>query len=141
MPCKDTTSKISILLDDNDHLLNFEFSKMTCQKEVGGGTGFRDYCLGKSVGHLSELEFQDIYDQLELHDTESQFLLFIEWSALGSALDQYKGKLQPDDKGQYQIATIAYESDQVEIKQMVLAPSEMPKIIPCRKKTMESKHE
>ena len=141
MPCKDTTSKINILLDDNDHLLNFEFSKMTCQKEVGGGTGFRDYCLGKSVGHLSELEFQDIYDQLELHDTESQFLLFIEWSALGAALDQYQGKLQPNDQGQYQIATIAYESDQVEIKQMVLAPPEMPKIIPCRKKTMESKHE
>ena len=141
MPCKDTTSKINILLDDNDHLLNFEFSKMTCQKEVGGGTGFRDYCLGKSVGHLSELEFQDIYDHLELHDTESQFLLLIEWSALGAALDQYQGKLQPNDQGQYQIATIAYESDQVEIKQMVLAPSEMPKIIPCRKKTMESKHE
>jgi hypothetical protein len=141
MPCKDTTSKMSILLDGNDHLLNFEFSKMTCQKEVGGGTGFRDYCLGKSVGHLSELEFQDIYDQLELHDTESQFLLFIEWSALGAALDQYQGKLQANDQGQYQIATITYESDQVEIKQMVFAPSEMPKIIPCRKKTMESKNE
>jgi hypothetical protein len=141
MPCKDTTSKISILLDSNDHLLNFEFSKMTCQKEVGGGTGFRNYCLGKSVGYLSELEFQDIYDLLELHDTESQFLLFMEWSALGAALDQYQGKLHPNDKEQYQIATVAYETDQVEIKQMVLAPSEMPKIIPCRKKTMESKHE
>jgi hypothetical protein len=141
MPCKDTTSNINILLDDNDHLLNFQFSKMTCQKEIGGGTGFREYCLGKSVSHLSELEFQDIYHHLELHDTESQFLLFIEWSALGAALDQYQGKLQPNDQGQYQIATIAYESDQVEIKQMVLAPSEMPKIIPCRKKTMESKHE
>ena len=141
MPCKDTTSKINILLDDNDCLLNFEFSKMTCQKEVGGGTGFRDYCLGKSVGHLSELEFQDIYDHLALHDTESQFLLFIEWSALGAALDHYQGKLQPNDHGQYQLGIIAYETDQVEIKQMVLAPPEMPKIIPCRKKTMESKHE
>jgi hypothetical protein len=141
MPCKDTTSKISILLDGNDHLLNFEFSKMTCQKEVGGGTGFRDYCLGKSVDILSELEFQDINDSLELHDTESQFLLFLEWSALGAALDQYQGKLSPNDQEQFQIATIAYESDQVEINQMVLAPSEMPKIIPCRKKSMESKHE
>ena len=141
MPCKDTTSKISILLDGNDHLLNFEFSKMTCQKEVGGGTGFLDYCLGKSVETLSEIEFQDINDDLKLHDTESQFLLFLEWSALGAALDQYQGKLAPNEQEQYQLATIAYESDQVEIKQMVLAPSEMPKIIPCRKKTMESKDE
>ena len=141
MPCKDTTSKISILLDGNDHLLNFEFSKMTCQKEVGGGTGFLDYCLGKSVETLSEIEFQDINDDLKLNDTESQFLLFLEWSALGAALDQYQGKLSPNEQEQYQLATIAYESDQVEIKQMVLAPSEMPKIIPCRKKTMESKDE
>ena len=92
MPCKDTTSKISILLDGNDNLLNFEFSKMTCQKEVGGGTGFLDYCLGKSVETLSEIEFQDINDDLKLNDTESQFLLFLEWSALGAALDQYQGK-------------------------------------------------
>jgi hypothetical protein len=141
MPCKDTTSKINILLDGNDHLLNFEFSKMTCQKEVGGGTGFLDYCLGKSVDTLSEMEFQDINDYLKLHDTESQFLLFLEWSALGAALDQYQGKLSPNDQEQYQIATIAYESDQVEIKQIVLAPSKMPKIIPCRKKNMESKDE
>ena len=141
MPCKDTTSKISILLDGNDHLLNFEFSKMTCQKEVGGGTGFLDYCLGKSVETLSEIEFQDINDDLKLNDTESQFLLFLEWSALGTALDQYQGKLPPNEQEQYQLATIAYESDQVEIKQMVLAPSEMPKIIPCRKKTMEPKDE
>ena len=114
---------------------------MTCQKEVGGGTGFLDYCLGKSVETLSEIEFQDINDDLKLHDTESQFLLFLEWSALGAALDQYQGKLAPNEQEQYQIATIAYESDQVEIKQMVLAPSEMPKIIPCRKKTMEPKDE
>ena len=129
------------MLDGNDHLLNFEFSKMTCQKEVGGGTGFLDYCLGKSVETLSEIEFQDINDDLKLYDTESQFLLFLEWSALGAALDQYQGKLAPNEQEQYQIATIAYESDQVEIKQMVLAPSEMPKIIPCRKKTMEPKDE
>ena len=47
MPCKDTTSQISIVLDQNDKLLDFEYSKMTCNKEIGGNTGFREYCLGK----------------------------------------------------------------------------------------------
>ena len=134
MPCKDTTSQINIILDNNDHLLDFEYSKMTCNKEIGGGTGFRDYCQGKQVDALSELEFDDLVSQLNLSDTENQFLLFLEWSALGAALDQYQGKLIPDEQDRYQIATIAYESDQVEIKQMVLAPSEMPKLIPCRKR-------
>ncbi len=134
MPCKDTTSQISIVLDSKDNLLDFEYSKMTCNKEIGGGTGFREFCLGKPVENLSELEFSDLINVFDLPDTESQFLLYLEWSALSAALDQYQGRLVPKEDDRYQIATIAYESDRVEIKQMVLAPSEMPKIIPCRKR-------
>ena len=134
MPCKDTTSQINIILDKNDKLLNFEYSKMTCSKEIGGNTGFREYCLGKSIEILSKLEFNDLVVDLDLQDPDKQFLFFLEWSALGVALDQYQGRLPPKDDDRYQIATISYESDRVEIKQMVLAPSQMPKIIPCRKK-------
>jgi len=134
MPCKDTTSQINIILDKNDKLLNFEYSKMTCSKEIGGNTGFREYCLGKSIEILSRLEFNDLIVDLNLQDPDKQFLFFLEWSALGVALDQYQGKSIPKDDDRYQIASIAYESDRVEIKQMVLAPSQMPKIIPCRKK-------
>ena len=134
MPCKDTTSEINIVLDKKDHLLNFNYSKKTCNKEVGGGTGFREFCIGKSVDVLVKLEFDKLIELLDLFDSEKQFLLFLEWSALGAALDQYLGRLDPKKKDRYQIATIAYESDQVEISQMVLAPSEMPKIIPCRKR-------
>ena len=134
MPCKDTTSQISIVLDQNDKLLDFEYSKMTCNKEIGGNTGFREYCLGKSIEILSQLEFSDLVVDLNLQDPDKQFLFFLEWNALGVALDQYQGRLTPNDDDRYQIATISYESDHVEIKQMVLAPSQMPKIIPCRKK-------
>jgi len=139
MPCKDTTSQINIVLDGNDHLLDFQYSKMTCNKEIGGGTGFREFCLGKAAHTLSELEFSDLTNDLNLQDTESQFLLYLEWSALGAALDQYQGRVAPEER--YQIATIAYEEDRVEIKQMVLAPKEMPKLIPCRKKNIEPKDE
>ena len=134
MPCKDTTSEISIILDKTDHLISFDYSKNTCGKEVGRGTGFREFCIGKSVDVLVELEFDELANLLNLSESELQFLLFLEWSALGAALDQYLGKLVPKNEDRFQIATIAYESDQVEIRQMVLAPSEMPKIIPCRKR-------
>ena len=134
MPCKDTTSEISIVLDKKDHLINFDYSKKTCGKEVGCGTGFREFCIGKSVDVLVKLEFDKLIDLLDLSDTETQFLLFLEWSALSAALDQYLGRLVHEEKNRYQIAAISYESDHVEIKQMVLAPSEMPKIIPCRKR-------
>ena len=107
---------------------------MTCSKEIGGNTGFREYCLGKSIETLSKLEFSDLVADLNIQDQEKQFLFFLEWSALGAALDQYQGRLTPKDDDRYQIATIAYESDRVEIKQNVLPPSQMPKIIPFRKK-------
>ena len=107
---------------------------MTCSKEIGAGSGFREYCIGKPVDILSRLEFDDLINVFQLCDTESQFLLYLEWKALSVALDQYQGKLVPKEENKYQIATIAYESDRVEIKQIVLEPSEMPKIIPCRKR-------
>ena len=134
MPCKDTTSEISIVLDKKDHLINFYYSKNTCKKEVGSGTGFREFCIGKPADVLVELEFDQLIDLLGLSDSERQFLLYLEWNALGAALDQYLGRLIPNKEERYQIATVAYEADQVEIRQLVLAPSEMPKIIPCRKK-------
>ena len=134
MPCKDTTSEISIILDKTDHLINFDYSKNTCGKEVGCGTGFRKFCVGKPVETLVELEFEKLIGLLDLSDSETQFLLFLEWSALSAALDQYLGRIIPKNEDRYQIATITYESDQVEIRQLVLAPSEMPKIIPCRKR-------
>ena len=134
MPCKDTKSQISIVLDSKDHLLEFEYSKITCNKEIDAGSGFREYCIGKPVDILSKLEFNDLINVFQLCDTESQFLLFLEWRALSVALDQYQGNLIPKEENKYQIATIAYESDRVEIKQIVLEPPEMPKVIPCRKR-------
>ena len=78
MPCKDTTSEISIVLDKKDHLINFDYSKNTCGKEVGRGTGFREFCIGKSVDILVELEFDKLIDLLDLAESETQFLLFFD---------------------------------------------------------------
>ncbi|MBT5376338.1 MAG: hypothetical protein HOL15_05970 [Nitrospinaceae bacterium] len=70
MPCKDTTSQITVILDDNDCLISFDYSKLTCQKTVGGGTGFEVFCRGKSVLALTQLEFSDLVDSLELTGSE-----------------------------------------------------------------------
>lgn len=134
MPCKDTTAQISIVLDEKDCLVNFDFSKLTCQKPVGGGVGFAEFCRGKHVGEVIQLEFSDLVVDLGLTGSEEQFLLYLEWDALGAALEQYQGSYGEVDTDRYQIATIAYEGDHVEIRQMVSSPEEMPKLIPCRKR-------
>ena len=134
MPCKDTTAQITVILDEKDCLVTFDFSKITCQKSVGGGTGFVDLCNGKHIDEVVQLEFSNLVVDLGLTGSEEQFLLYLEWDALGAALNQYQGGFMEVDTNRYQIATIAYESSQVEIRQMVASPKEMPKIIPCRKR-------
>ena len=134
MPCKDTTAQISVVLDEKDCLITFDFSKLTCQKAVGGKTGFLDLCHGKHIDKIIQLEFSDLVFDLGLKCSEEQFLLYLEWDALGAALKQYQGDYSKVDIDRYQIATIAYESGQVEIRQMVSSPKEMPKLIPCRKR-------
>ena len=134
MPCKDTTAKITVILDEKDCLVSFDFAKLTCQKSVGGGIGFAEFCHGKHVSEGVKLEFSDLVIELGLNSSEEQFLLYLEWDALGAALDQYQGGQREVDTERYQIATIAYESDQVEICQMVASPKEMPKLVPCRKR-------
>ena len=134
MPCKDTTAQISVVLDEKDCLITFDFSKLTCQKAVGGKTGFVNLCRGKHIDKVIQLEFSDLVVDLGLTCSEEQFLLYLEWDALGAALKQYQGDYSKVDMDRYQIATIAYESGQVEIRQMVSSPKEMPKLIPCRKR-------
>ena len=134
MPCKDTTAQVTVILDEEDCLVTFDFSKLTCQKAVGGGTGFVDLCKEKHIDEIIQLEFSNLVVDLGLTGSEEQFLLYLEWDALGAALNQYQGGYNEVDKNRYQIATIAYESSQVEIRQMVASPKEMPKLIPCRKR-------
>ena len=66
MPCKDTTAQISVVLDEKDCLITFDFSKLTCQKAVGGKTGFVDLCRGKHIDKIIQLEFSDLVVDLGL---------------------------------------------------------------------------
>ena len=73
MPCKDTTAQITIILDEKDCLLSYDFAKLTCQKSVGGGIGFAEFCQGKHVSEVIQLEFSDLVVELGLNSSEEQF--------------------------------------------------------------------
>jgi hypothetical protein len=136
LPCKDTTSEISLRLDKNDRLIDFDFAKITCSKPIGGGTGYQEYCAGRSAEEILEFDFSDLVEQLDLQETEDQFLFFLEWEAVGSALAHYLGRSDEVDHERYQIASITYD-ETIEIFQVVKPLKEMPKIIPCRKRNVD----
>ena len=51
---------VKIKLDLEERLLDFDFSKITCSKEIGGGMGYMEYCAGKSVEEILAFLFSDL---------------------------------------------------------------------------------
>ncbi|MFQ5450480.1 MAG: hypothetical protein ACE5E9_07605 [Nitrospinaceae bacterium] len=138
MPCKEPSSKVTVKLDLDERLIDFDFSKITCHKEIGGGTGFKEYCLGRGGEEISALDFNDLVQTLGLDDPEDQFFLYLEWEALKTALAQFYGKSEKVDLERYRLASISIEEDQILIRQVIQPAKEMPKIIPCRKRSAVS---
>ena len=134
MPCKDTTSKITVILDNNDLLVNFEFSKITCNKEIGGGTGYLEYCKKKSADEIVQVEFEEPLRILKPSSTEDQFFLYMEWDALRTCLSQFVGSEIDVDYKQYRIASIDSNKSGTIITQFMSPSEKMPKIIPCIKR-------
>ena len=130
MPCKDTTSKITVFLDKDDRLIDFDFSKITCSKEIGGGTGYLEYCKGKSAEEILRLEFAESLDILDLKSTEDHFFLYLEWDALRASIAQLLGGDFDIDRKRYQIASISSDEAGTTIVQLVRPPEKIPKIIP-----------
>src|SRR5208283_507515 len=92
MPCSDSSSGLNIRLDLNERLVVFDFAKITCSSEIGGGKSLSQFCKGKTLEELLELDFRMLVSILNLNaDEEAQFILYMELDALKSAVTQYLG--------------------------------------------------
>ncbi len=140
MPCKDTTALMSVRVDHNDYLINYDYTKMTCAKEVGGGQSFHQYCEGKAINQILRMEFFQILKDLALEDedTELQFLVYLEWSALRSALLQYLGEDEDVDTEQFEVASVQYDDQKVQINQIVRPLANKPKIQSCFQRSLKA---
>ncbi|GJL78193.1 MAG: hypothetical protein NPINA01_11820 [Nitrospinaceae bacterium] len=124
-----------IKLDTDERLLEFDFSKITCSKEIGGGTGYLKYCSGKPVHEILADDFNSLVQALGLNDTEDQFFLYMEWDALRTAIFQYLGSDEDIDRERYQLASITHEMDHIEIIQVIRPDRNMPKLVSCFKRS------
>ena len=134
MPCNDTASKITVWLDSDDRLTGCDFTKLTCNRTVGGETGYLEKCTGFPAEEILKIEFQEALDQLNLENTESQFLLYLEWDALRNSLAQYLGKTEDINPDRHQIVSIGHDENGVTITQTSQPPESIPKIISCRQR-------
>ena len=139
MPCKDTTALMTVQLDHRDYLLGYDYAKLSCDKPIGNGQSFQQYCKGKPIQEILDWEFSSILQDLRLpeEDTENQFLVYLEWSALRSALIQYSGREEDVDTGHFEVASVEYTDHEVRIIQVIRPSTDMPKIQSCFKRSRE----
>ena len=132
MPCSDSTSSLVIKLDKDEKFIKFEFAKITCSSEIKGNTGFSQYCTTKTLPEIINLSFIQTAADLKLNTEEEQYVLYLEWDALRSAIAQYLGIEDPQiDSSRCLITSIEYTDEGIEIAEVILPPKEMPKILPC----------
>jgi NifU-like protein len=137
MPCKDTTALMTVRVDHDDLLINYDYAKISCDKAIGNGQSFHQYCQGKPIQQILEWEFSQILQDLELpeEESENQFLVYLEWSALRSALIQYLGREDDVDTEHFEVASVEYNDQEVQIIQVIRPNTDMPKIQSCFKRS------
>ena len=133
MPCSDSSSGLNIRLDLNERLVKFDFAKITCSSEIGGGKKLSEFCIGKSLEEMLELDFRMLVSLLDINDDEeSQFIMYMELDALKSAIAQYLGvEHEGLDVERCKISSINHSDEFIDIALVILPPKELPKILPC----------
>ncbi len=129
MPCKDTTAKIIVWLDKNEKLINFDFTKLSCSKIIGVGTPFMQFCIGHHIDDILDINFDLALQTLNSDNDEENFLMYLEWDALKSALQSYVG--QNLDSQRYQVASILHTEEGVKISIIIKPVKTMPKTLFC----------
>ncbi len=140
MPCKDTTALMTVRVNHNDFLIDYDYAKLTCDKAIGNDQSFHQYCEGKPIQQILEWEFFRILQDLQLpeEESESQFLVYLEWSALRSALIQYLGRDDDVDTEHFEVASVEYNDQEVQIIQVIRPNTDMPKIQSCFKRSLNA---
>ena len=133
MPCSDSSSGLNIRLDAQERLDNFKFAKITCSSEIAGGTGLSDFCHGKTLEEILQLDFYMLRTALNLNsDEEAAFIMYMELDALKAGIAQYLGIDHPSvDADRCQISSIEYNDEYIDIAEVILPPQQLPKILPC----------
>lgn len=141
MPCSDSSSGLNIRLDLNERLVKFDFAKITCSSEIGGDKKLSQFCAGKSLEEILDLDFRMLVSALNFNtDEEAQFILYMELDALKSALTHYLGiEHQGVDVERCKITSIEYGDEFIDIALVILPPKELPKILPCSLKDRQDK--
>ena len=128
MACDNTTSRIIVRVDLDDCLLDYDYSKITCGKEINANSKLLAYFQKKPITEITNSTLELVLKELKPFTKDDQFLLFLEWDALRNAVFQYMGQELQGYSDRYQLASITFEENHVEIQQNILPLSDVKRV-------------
>ncbi len=131
MPCKDTTANLRLRIDEEEKVIDYEFSKLSCSKPIGAGEIFKSYCLDRKINEIYDLTLDELFKISNADNEEDKFLLYLEWEAVRACIALYQGRIEWDENDRYKIASILHENECVSISMAAAPLTEMPRVMPC----------
>lgn len=115
MPCKDVTELLEIVLDGQDVLKEYTFSKRTCGQGVGMANLLIEQLRGRAASELQEKTAQEFLAEFPIADPVEEFLSLKHLFAIQSALEVYAGVQSGAKQAAFAVGGIEYGEDETRI--------------------------
>ncbi len=134
MPCKDITSQVILKIDHQDQIIDFNYTKHTCNKTVGDSSKFLSHLPEYNMFKILDMSFDNILNTIPHKSNQEKLLLFLQWDALQAIISAYLGQESQVDRSRHIISSVEHEPNHVKIVMMIKPPKKNYKIQPCFKK-------
>lgn len=131
MPCKDITELLEVVLDAEDRLVEYTFSKRTCGQGVGTAALLIDQLRGRTVEELLHKSAAEFLAEFPISDPIEEFLSLKHLFAIQGALEVYAGVEAGRASDAFAVAGIEYGEDNTRIHGRIAVDIVTDKIKAC----------
>ncbi len=131
MPCKDVTELLDVILDDNECLKSYSFSKRSCGQGVGAQSLLIDQLAGRSLNELLFKTAEEFINEFPIPDETEEFLSLKHLFAIQGALEVYTGAEPGGVNDAFAAAGIEYGVDETRIYGRIVVDVVTEKIKSC----------
>ncbi len=116
MPCKDVTEVFRLVLDKDDRLKEYAFTKRTCGQGIGEESLLIDQLGGRSMTEILSISPEAFLDSYPMDSDIEEFLSLKHLIAIQSALEVLVGAEAGRNHDAFAAAGIVYDEDSTEVQ-------------------------
>lgn len=131
MPCKDVTELLEVVLDEDEYLKAYTFSKRSCGQGIGSQSLIIDQVVGRSLNELLFKTADEFLDEFPIDDPTEEFLSLKHLFAIQGALEVYTGAEPGGVNDAFAASGIDYDVDETIITGRISVDIVTEKIKSC----------